>query len=610
MAGLAPAFLILWYTAAMLIPILYQDADLIVINKPAGLPTHPDEEGAGGYDVVSLLRRQLSLDYLGIHHRLDREVSGVLVFAARKEANAGLARAFEGRQVEKEYLAVVQGRPPHQAGVINAPLVPAGSGLWRTAPPGGPGKPALTHYRVEQAGPGSSYSLLRLKLETGRTHQLRVHLAHLGCPITGDPLYGSSKNAPAPPRERRPAHPGALERAKKAGPAAVFPHLLLHAARLAFAHPASGQPVSFEAPLPPLFKAAQAGKPLPALELADRLAGSSVARLKPADRSGLAALLELAAVRRNPFKDDPAQETTAYRLVNGAGDGLPGITLDRYGETLVLNCYDPQLEAGHPALQLLVEEIGRSWPEWSVYGKFRPRQASTLAQSAEVAPELPLAGAARPEVTGRENGLNYLIRPGEGLSPGLFLDMREVRARLAGLVEGKTVLNCFAFTGAFGLVAAMHGASRALNLDAGQRALDWARQNYRLNGLTPADLDFITGDVFDWLNRFHRRGQQFDIVILDPPSFSTVKKTRWSAEKDYGDLAALAARTVAPGGLLVACTNHAGLPRRNFRQMVTGALAEAGRPFEITGYYHEPELDFPRPAGTEGYLKALFVRLQ
>lgn len=595
----------------MLIPILYQDEDLVVINKPVGLATHPDDAGEGGFDVVSLLRRQLGLNYLGVHHRLDREVSGVLVFAARKEANAGLARLFEGRKVKKEYKAIVQGRLPRKEGVIDVPLAPAGPGIWQVARPADKGKPALTRYRVEAEGPAGAYSLVNLDLETGRTHQLRLHLAHLGCPIIGDPLYGQQA---ASVKDRRPAHPGAVNRAPKAAPAApkavTFPHLLLHAFRLAFDHPATGQPVSFEAPLPPLFREAAKGQAFPALDVARRLAASPISELNPADRPGLAALLELAASRREPFREGSAAETTAYRLVNGAGDGLPGITLDRYGDSLVLNCYDPQLEPDAPTLKLLVETLGQVWPEMPVYGKFRPRQASTLARSEEiVAPERPLRGNPLPETTIRETGLEYLIRPGEGLSPGLFLDMREVRSRLAALVAGKTVLNCFAFTGAFGLVAAKNGASRAVNLDAGAKALEWAKQNYRLNGLVPDDYDFVTGDVFDWLNRFARRGQTFDAVILDPPSFSTVKKSRWSAEKDYGELASLAARSVASGGLLVACANHAGLPRRNFRQMVTGALDAAGRPFEILGYYHEPELDFPRPAGTEGYLKVLFLRL-
>ncbi|MBN9390548.1 MAG: class I SAM-dependent methyltransferase [Chloroflexi bacterium] len=628
----------------MWIPVIYQDADLVVVNKPAGLPTHPDDAGEGGFDVVSLLRRQPGLDYLGIHHRLDREVSGVLVFAARKEANAGLARLFEGREVEKEYRAIVRGRLPRPEGKIDVPIAPAGSGVWQVARPGDKGsKPALTHYRVEAADPTGAYSLVSLKLETGRTHQLRLHLAYLGCPIIGDPLYGAVTH-PSNKAASRPAHPGtatnraANRAASRAGsrtlerpepsqapdPAATFPRLLLHAYRLTFAHPTSGQTQTFEAPLPPLFRQAAEGKPLPALDLAQRLVTLPISNLKPSDRPGLLGLLELAAERRAPFNRDQSHdpETTAYRLVNGLGDGLPGITLDRYGDSLVLNCYDPRLDPASPALKLLVEALGQTWSGLPVFGKFRPQQASNLSRREEgaapgvaptVAPELPLGatlqGTALAETTIRENGLTYLIRPGEGLSPGLFLDMREARARLAGLVAGKTVLNCFAFTGAFGLVAAKNGASRALNLDAGAKVLDWAKENYRLNGLTPDDFDFVTGDVFDWLNRFARRGQTFDVVILDPPSFSTVKKSRWSAEKDSGELAALAAKSVAPGGLLVACTNHAGLPRRNFRQMVTGALEAAGRPYEIQGYYHEPELDFPRPAGTEGYLKILFLRL-
>src|SRR5947209_6413201 len=117
----------------MYIPVIYQDQDLVVVNKPAGLPTHSDnsdEADGAGFDVVSLLQGQLGLDYLGVHHRLDREVSGALVFAIRREANAGLARAFEGRQARKEYLALVAGRAPSRAGVVDVPLIDAGAGRW------------------------------------------------------------------------------------------------------------------------------------------------------------------------------------------------------------------------------------------------------------------------------------------------------------------------------------------------------------------------------------------------------------------------------------------------------------------------------------------------
>ncbi len=590
----------------MYIPVLYQDQDIIVINKPAGLPTHPDnsgEESAAGFDVVSLLKRQLGLDYLGVHQRLDREVSGVLAFAARREANAGLARAFEGRQAKKEYLAIVVGRAPRRSGVIDAPLVEASNGRWRIARPSEPGsKPAQTGYQVEQEGPGKTYILLRLRLETGRTHQLRLHLAHLGCPIIGDDLYGTPEGRP----EAKTARPNPTT--------AFFPRLLLHAWRLSMRHPISDEPLQLEAPAPSIFTKAASAALLPELALPTTPNPPSKTTLHPASRiPHPAAFLLLAAERRAPLTDDPAQTTTAYRLVNGAGDGLPGITLDRYGSALALNCYDPALQADHPAFKQLLEAIARQWPDYSIYVKFRPRQLSNLASrpgsETDIAPSLPLVGPTLPEITVRENGLSYLIRPGDGFSPGLFLDMREMRARIAGLVAGKTILNCFSYTGAFGLVAAMSGASRALNLDAGRRVLDWAKQNYRANGLTPDDYDFVEGDVFDWLGRFARRQQTFDLVILDPPSYSTVKKTRWVAEKNYDQLVALAAPLVAPGGLLLACTNHAGLTRRAFRQAVLEGANAAHRPAQVVGFYHEPELDFPRPGSAEAYLKLLLMKL-
>ncbi|MEI6045180.1 MAG: pseudouridine synthase, partial [Chloroflexota bacterium] len=304
----------------MYIPLIYQDDDLIVVNKPAGLKVHSDEgEGLrSSPDLVTLLKRQLDCSYLGLHHRLDREVSGVMVLAARPEANTRLAKAFEERQVQKEYLALVANHPPKKAGVIDAPLVARPDGRWQVAAPSAKGaKSAVTRYRVEAQGRG--YSLLRLSLETGRTHQLRVHLAHLGCPIIGDPLYGLEKGAALP----------------------KFPRLMLHAVRLVLPGPGEA---SFEAPLPPLFERAKAGSPLPELSLAVRLTTASLSTLEPGERAGLHGLLELAQERRAPLADDPTLENTTYRLINAAADGLPGITLDRYGSALVLNCYDPVLE--------------------------------------------------------------------------------------------------------------------------------------------------------------------------------------------------------------------------------------------------------------------------
>jgi len=151
------------------------------------------------------------------------------------------------------------------------------------------------------------------------------------------------------------------------------------------------------------------------------------------------------------------------------------------------------------------------------------------------------------------------------------------------------------------------GAGRVLNLDLARSVLAWGQENYRLNGFEPDDRDFVFGDVFDWLARFARRGEAFDLVILDPPSFSKTKTGRFSAAKDYAQLAELAARVVSPGGQLFACCNLAELPWRAFRERVLAGVTAAGRGGRIAGVYHEPAADFP--AAGEPYLKMTLVQL-
>jgi 23S rRNA (cytosine1962-C5)-methyltransferase len=146
-----------------------------------------------------------------------------------------------------------------------------------------------------------------------------------------------------------------------------------------------------------------------------------------------------------------------------------------------------------------------------------------------------------------------------------------------------------------------------VNLDISKRYLEWGQANYRLNGLRPVKTDFIFGDVFDWLRRFGRGGQRFDMVIVDPPSYATTRQTRFTVERDYAALAALAAQVTAPGGTLLACANSRALGERAFRAQLARGLA--GRAFSMAAMRHEPDVDFPRPAREEGYLKVIEVRL-
>jgi 23S rRNA (cytosine1962-C5)-methyltransferase len=320
------------------------------------------------------------------------------------------------------------------------------------------------------------------------------------------------------------------------------------------------------------------------------------------------ARLSAALARRAPLAADP--QTNAYRVIHGAADGFPGLAVDRYASVLVAHVY-AQGRRTEPPTRLL-QELAELAGARSVYLKYRPEQASTLSPSAlaELAPAKPLFGRRMDEVEVLENGVHYVIRPGEGLSTGLFLDMREARARVRAEARGKTILNCFAYTCGFGLAAWLGGAARAANVDVSRHYLDWGRANAERNGLAPAATDLIFGDVFDWLKRFWRAGTIFDGLILDPPSYATTKKRRWVLERDLGELIALATPLVAPGGWLLACANTHSLPQRSFVAQLQSGLAQAGISNAKLGpVEHEPALDFPAAPGEQPYLKICRVTL-
>jgi 23S rRNA (cytosine1962-C5)-methyltransferase len=317
--------------------------------------------------------------------------------------------------------------------------------------------------------------------------------------------------------------------------------------------------------------------------------------------------LSLIVQRRAPLAADPA--TTAYRLVHGAADGLGGITVDRFGDVLVVNFYE---EFPSRAQKALIAALADVCQPRAIYLKQRPPEASriTEAEMERLAPPTPAWGEPCDQVTVLEDGLCYVIRPGAGLNVGLFLDMREMRGRVRAWADGKTVLNCFAYTCGFGVAATAGGASRVLNLDLSRSALAWGQENYRANGFVPDDYDFVYGDAFDWLGRFARRGQTFDVVIVDPPGFARAHGRPFSAMRHYARLAEMAARVVSVRGLLIACCNVAALTRRDFRRQVEQGIAAAGRAAEVVGVFSEPAVDFPVPPGEAPYLKLLVSGLR
>ncbi len=299
--------------------------------------------------------------------------------------------------------------------------------------------------------------------------------------------------------------------------------------------------------------------------------------------------------------------TNAYRLINRSGDGFSDLAVDRYGNVLVAHVYSQGVKVSPPlaVLQTLADRVGAE----AVYIKYRPVQGNVLDDRAKrsLTPIEPLVGRVVERVDVIENGSLFIIHPAEGLNPGLFLDMREVREFVRANAAGKTVLNCFAYTCAFGVAALRGGAARVLNLDVSRHYLDWGRANAELNGFATVPTDFVKGDVFDWLKRFGKRGQKFDVVILDPPSYSTTHDTRFAVERDTTRLITLATQVVQPGGYLIACTNYEQLSRRGFASRVREGLA--GVMAKITETRHEPDLDFPAASGAQPYLKVCVVRM-
>jgi 23S rRNA pseudouridine1911/1915/1917 synthase len=213
-------------TGAPPLEIVYQDEHLLVVDKGPGLVVHP----ARGHreDTLAQLLAPLAAggeepERAGIVHRLDRDTSGLLVVSRSPEAHRRLQAALAERKIEREYLALVEGRPPARTGTIEAPIGRDPRVRTRMAVGGAGAREARTHFSLERALAGTS--LLRLRLETGRTHQIRVHLQAIGHPVAGDPEYGT---------------PGLLGLERQ----------FLHATRLAFDHPMTGERLEVRSPLP------------------------------------------------------------------------------------------------------------------------------------------------------------------------------------------------------------------------------------------------------------------------------------------------------------------------------------------------------------------------
>lgn len=549
--------------------ILRDDGDVIVIDKPSGLSTHEIEPGDLDHAVARLsayLRARGERDYLGIHQRLDKDTSGVLLFARRPEVNKALAAEFEGRRIEKDYVAAVilpRGAPPK--GTLRGYLVKEKGGVVSVHPKKplrGPAQEAITHYRVlEKQG---DRALLAVTPETGRTHQIRAQLAHANMPVAGDVLYG--------------------------GPASA--RLLLHARGLSLKHPTTGKSFSVTSSLPGAFARWVKGKtelPDSTTEIEERL------RIAAWKRTGI----------HTEALPDGRPATTAFRLANGGGDDVPGVQVDLYDRWLVVSLTSPEAEARKEAILDAAAALGAE----GVYLKVRPKQASVLKETDRDArcPKVAVRGTSAPdEFLVYESGLGFLVRLGDGLQTGLFLDQRDNHLRVQKLAGGLTMCNLFAYTGAFTVFAVAGGAVRTVTVDVAAAPLQRARKNLDLLGANEKDHSMLDVDALFWLKGAVKRGDKFDVVVLDPPSFATTKTSTFSAKDDLGTVLSLALQITAEGGRLLAATNHRGISRQRLRRSIHDAARACGRDLwqvkDLPG-----SVDFPPEPGFEPAMKSVLV---
>ena len=471
----------------------------------------------------------------------DQDASGVLFFTRDRSVNKAVARDMEEHHAQRTYVVGVEevGTKLPDSGVLEHRLEPGKDQVMRAVQRGG----KLARLRFKVLERNGARVLVRVQLETGRTHQIRAQFSAAGHPIAGDRLYGG-----------RPA-----------------PRLLLHAAELKL--PALKR--SAAAPLPGAFTSWIAREDAESLPFSVE------------DTQSLGDALDDAASIRFPLR----QEVSAFRLVNAAGDGLPGLTVDCYGDWAFISVTTASAEAIAPRVAQWLVDAGLRGVHWVR----RPRADLRDHAAEDLAPGAPLLGEPAPrDLVVNEGMLRFGVGLGGDLSTGLFVDQRENRVRVREISGGKRVLNLFAYTCSFGVAAAGGGARKTVNVDLSAPFLERGRKNYELNGLVPEMHGFEHSDAVSWLEGAVKRGDQFDVIVLDPPTFSTKKGGTFQVARDYGRVASLALGILAPKGRLLAVTNHRKTTLKRFRAVLRDAAADAQRTVKQIKDL-KPPLDCPTP---------------
>jgi 23S rRNA (cytosine1962-C5)-methyltransferase len=300
------------------------------------------------------------------------------------------------------------------------------------------------------------------------------------------------------------------------------------------------------------------------------------------------------------------QSLDTLRLVNGDSEGLPGVTVDRYGDFLVVHLVSAAWEPWCPALYDALEAVHHP------LGIYEQRRFRPLSGEAPRGPAELRRGAVAPvEIVAREGDFRFGVDVTAPVSTGLFPDLREGRSAVMRHAAGRRVLNLFSYTGAISVYAARGGAKEIVNVDLAAKAHARSRHNFGLNGLEPEMVEYVAGDAFTALFAFAERKRTFDAVVIDPPSFSQAKGRTFATQKDYGELVAECLAVLPPGGVLFAVANTVKLSVEDHDRAIADGATRAHADLRIVERVGLPA-DFPvAPGFAEGnYLKfAVAVRV-
>lgn len=305
--------------------------------------------------------------------------------------------------------------------------------------------------------------------------------------------------------------------------------------------------------------------------------------------------------RKDFFNDT---QTTAFRVFNGPGDGVGGLTIDYFDGYYLLTWYSLGIYTFKDAI---IDALKQSVEYKGIYQK---RRFASNGQYLESDKDF-VCGEVSPEpLIVKENNVNFAIYLDDGPMVGIFLDQKEVRKTIREkYAKGKTILNTFSYTGAFSVYASLGGATKTTSVDLANRSLPKTKEQFSVNNINPDNENIIVKDVFEYFKLAVKQKLLFDVVVVDPPSFARSKKHTFSVSKDYVKLLKEIIQITNKGGVIVASTNYANFSLMKFRDFIDKAFRESKSQYKIEQTFSLPK-DFrvSDKFREDNYLKVVFIR--